>query len=150
MRRIHAEPRPQWRQDVEELGFTYHTIDGEPYWDEAGWYEFSMSEIEELELATNRLHEMCLKAVQVVIDDDRFDEFQIPRHFGTGFVPAGTMTNQPCTGGLIWPGMVDPLPKCSNTTPTRQRDYSRLPSSSGIGWKRFIPVATSSTVFMNA
>ena len=81
MRRIHAEPRPQWRQDVEELGFTYHTIDGEPYWDEAGWYEFSMSEIEEIELATNNLHEMCLKAVQVVIDDDRFDEFQIPPAF---------------------------------------------------------------------
>ena len=81
MRRILAEPRPQWRQDVEELGFTYHTIDGEPYWDEAGWYEFSMSEIEELELATNNLHEMCLKAVQVVIDDDRFDEFQIPPAF---------------------------------------------------------------------
>ncbi len=81
MRRILAEPRPKWRQDVEELGFTYHTIDGEPYWDEAGWYEFSMSEIEELELATNNLHEMCLKAVQVVIDDDRFDEFQIPPAF---------------------------------------------------------------------
>ena len=81
MRRITAEPRPNWRRDVEELGFTFHTIDNEPYWDEAGWYEFSRNEIEDLELATNCLHDMCLKAVQAVIDENRFDEFQIPSAF---------------------------------------------------------------------
>jgi glutathionylspermidine synthase len=110
MRRIHAEPRPQWRQDVEELGFTYHTIDGEPYWDEAGWYEFSMSEIEELELATNNLHEMCLKAVQVIIDDDRFDEFQIPPAF-RDWIRASWDHDEPTLYGrfdLAWDGRSAP------------------------------------------
>ncbi len=110
MRRILAEPRPQWRQDVEELGFTYHTIDGEPYWDEAGWYEFSMSEIEEIELATNNLHEMCLKAVQVVIDDDRFDEFQIPPAF-RDWIRASWDHDEPTLYGrfdLSWDGRSAP------------------------------------------
>ena len=78
MQRIVAPPRVSWKSDVESLGFTYHTIDGDLYWDEAGWFEFSLKEIEELETATNLLHELCLQAVQHVIDNDRFDEFQIP------------------------------------------------------------------------
>lgn len=81
MRRVTAPPRENWRRDVEALGFTYHTIDGDVYWDEAGWYEFSLAEIEEIETATNTLHEMCLQAVQVVLDEDRFDEFRIPPEF---------------------------------------------------------------------
>ncbi len=81
MRRVTAPPRLNWRRDVEELGFTYHTIDGDVYWDEAGWYEFTLAEIEEIEAATNTLHEMCLQAVQVVLDEDRFDEFRIPPRF---------------------------------------------------------------------
>lgn len=81
MRRVTAPPRVNWRRDVEELGFTYHTIDGDVYWDEAGWYEFSLAEIEEIEAATNTLHEMCLQAVQVVLDENRFDEFRIPPRF---------------------------------------------------------------------
>ncbi|MDX1967845.1 MAG: glutathionylspermidine synthase family protein [Planctomycetaceae bacterium] len=74
-------PRRNWQRRVEELGFTYHTIDGDLYWDESAWYQFTLSEIEELESATNTLHELCLQAVQAVIDDDRFEEFQIPTAF---------------------------------------------------------------------
>ena len=81
MRRVTAPPRLNWRRDVEELGFTNHMIDGDLYWDEGGWYEFSLAEIEEIETATNTLHKMCLQAVQVVLDDDRFDEFRIPPAF---------------------------------------------------------------------
>jgi len=66
---------------VEELGFTYHTIDGDLYWDESAWYEFTLAEIEELEAATNELHGLCLEAVQAVLEQDRLDEFQIPRSF---------------------------------------------------------------------
>lgn len=81
MRRVISPPRLNWRQDVEQLGFTYHTIDGDLYWDEGGWYEFEMAEIDWLEAATNTLHEMCLEAVQVVLDENRFDEFHIPAAF---------------------------------------------------------------------
>lgn len=81
MQRRTGPPRPNWRSRVEELGFTYHTIDGDLYWDESAWYEFTLAEIEELEAATNELHGLCLEAVQAVLEQDRLDEFQIPRSF---------------------------------------------------------------------
>lgn len=81
MRRVAGTPRLNWRRRVEELGFTYHTIDGDLYWDESAWYEFTPTEIEELEAATNELHGLCLEAVQAVLEQDRLDEFQIPRTY---------------------------------------------------------------------
>lgn len=81
MRRVSAYPRANWRLEVEELGFTYHTIDNDLYWDESAWYEFSLAEIEVIEAATNSLHEMCLTTVQAILDQDRLDEFQIPPEF---------------------------------------------------------------------
>jgi glutathionylspermidine synthase len=59
----------------------YHTADGVPYWDESVFYEFQSGEIDELERATYALHDMCLEAVQHVIDQGRFDEFLIPNEF---------------------------------------------------------------------
>lgn len=121
MRRVTAGPRANWRRDVEELGFTYHTIDGDPYWDEAGWYEFSLAEIEEIEAATNTLHELCLEAVQVVLDDDRFDEFEIPLAFRE-WIRASWNNDDPTIYGrfdLAWDGRgVPKLLEYNADTPT--------------------------------
>lgn len=121
MRRILAEPRSNWRQDVEELGFTYHTIDGELYWDEAGWYEFTMAEIETVETATNTLQRLCLDAVQTVIDQDRLEEFAIPRQFHE-WVRASWDRDDPTVYGrfdLAWNGRgVPKLLEYNADTPT--------------------------------
>ncbi len=110
MRRITAPPRLGWQQAVEEIGFTYHTIDGDLYWDEAGWYEFTLPEIETIEAATNRLHEMCLAAVQLVFDQDRLSEFRIPPQFHD-WVRASWDNDQPTVYGrfdLAWDGRSSP------------------------------------------
>ncbi len=121
MRRVTAMPRPNWRRDVEELGFTYHTIDDELYWDEAGWYEFTLAEIEEIETATNALQEMCLQAVQAVLDQDRFDEFRIPRAF-RDWIRASWDNDEPTLYGrfdLAWNGRSAPkLLEYNADTPT--------------------------------
>lgn len=121
MRRVTAPPRLNWRRDVEELGFTYHTIDGDLYWDEGGWYEFSLVEIEEIEAATNTLHEMCLQAVQVVLDDDRFDEFRIPPAF-RDWIRASWDNDEPTVYGrfdLAYDGRTPPkLLEYNADTPT--------------------------------
>ena len=121
MRRVMAPPRMNWQRDVEAIGFTYHTIDGDPYWDEAGWYEFSLAEIEEVEAATNRLHELCLQAVQVVLDDDRFDEFHIPRPF-RDWIRASWDNDEPTVYGrfdLAYDGRTPPkLLEYNADTPT--------------------------------
>src|SRR3954451_19813888 len=71
-------PRPDWREKVEKLGLVYHTTDGKPYWNESACYMFSAREVDEIEAATNALHELCLQAAQHVIDRNRFHELGVP------------------------------------------------------------------------
>ena len=47
MRRVAIAERADWRARAAEAGFAFHTIDGEPYWDESAWYAFTLREIEE-------------------------------------------------------------------------------------------------------
>ncbi|MDB5116565.1 MAG: glutathionylspermidine synthase family protein [Mucilaginibacter sp.] len=79
MQRIKIDPRNNWQQTVENLGFGFHTADV-PYWDESAYYTFTMPEIEKLETVTAELWDMCLQAVQHVIDNNLFDQFKIPQY----------------------------------------------------------------------
>ncbi|GEM48965.1 glutathionylspermidine synthase family protein [Deinococcus cellulosilyticus] len=76
MQRHTVIPRSNWQQRCENLGFTFHSVGG-VYWDESVYYSFDSSQIENLEKATNDLFEMCLEAVQHVIDRRRFRELDI-------------------------------------------------------------------------
>jgi glutathionylspermidine synthase len=77
MQRKTITPRNNWQQTVEKLGFGFHTADV-PYWDESAYYAFSLAEIEKLESVTADLWELCLEAVQYVIDKNLFTQFHIP------------------------------------------------------------------------
>ena len=77
MRRVEGRARPNWQAKVEELGLTFHTP-GEPYWYESAHYVFSAREVEELERATNRLHQMCIEAAGHVIEEKRYKDIGIP------------------------------------------------------------------------
>lgn len=78
MKRTRLTPRADWPAKVEQLGLTFHTLDGELYWDESAAYEFSAREIDELESAANTLHDLCLQAAQHIIDEELFDLLAIP------------------------------------------------------------------------
>lgn len=78
MQRHTLNPRKNWKERCESLGFSFHSVGG-VYWDEGVYYSFSQSQIEDLEKATNTLGEMCLEAVQHVIDRRRFRELDIDR-----------------------------------------------------------------------
>jgi glutathionylspermidine synthase len=79
MERIKSVPRPDWQAVVEARGLKWHT--GEtPYWCEDAYYRFTAEQIDTIERATNELHERCLEAVQLVIDERRYDELKIPAH----------------------------------------------------------------------
>ena len=80
MKRYQIKPRLNWQQKVEEIGFNYHTTDS-LYWDESAFYEFSAKEVDIIETATNELWEICLKAVQHVIDNSLYNKFHIPEWF---------------------------------------------------------------------
>ncbi len=79
MQRLTIQPRPNWRQKVESQGFAYHTADGgQPYWDESVYYHFTPAEIDQLEAATYALNDMALAAVDHVIANDRWADFDVP------------------------------------------------------------------------
>ena len=75
MRRNAITPRPDWQQKVEQAGLVFHTEDEQQYWNEAAYYEFTSTEITEIETATNECHQMCLKAVQHIIDNKLYATF---------------------------------------------------------------------------
>ncbi len=80
MKRHIIKPRQNWQKKVEEIGFKYHTLDA-LYWDESAFYEFTANEVDTIEKATNELWEICLNAVQYVIDNRLYDKFHIPEWF---------------------------------------------------------------------
>jgi glutathionylspermidine synthase len=80
MQRERLTPRPNWQQQFEALGFHFHSLD-DIYWDESACYHFASSEIDMIEEATWKMHELCLKAVDHVISKKRFKPFALPDWF---------------------------------------------------------------------
>ena len=78
MQRVTLTPRPDWRAKAEALGFTYHTHEQGPYWDESACYEISSHEVDELEAAANALNQLCIEAAQVVLDRGWWSRLGIP------------------------------------------------------------------------
>ena len=80
MQRISINPRNNWQSAVEKLGFGFHTTNV-PYWDESVYYEFKMDEILFIEKASAELWDLCLGAVQHVMDNNLYSRFAIPEAF---------------------------------------------------------------------
>jgi glutathionylspermidine synthase len=97
MERLNIQPRPNWREDCESVGFGFHSMDG-VYWDEAHCYRFSSSEIDALEAATSELHKLSLDAVRHIIAQDRFSQLAIPQSF-VDYVKASWMADEPALAG---------------------------------------------------
>jgi len=97
MKRINLVERPDWREKATEFGFNFHTMYGEPYWCEDAYYEFTLAQVEELEDATAEIHQMCLKAVERVVNDDALMKSQCTQ------VPAQAgMSAESHSGGSSW------------------------------------------------
>ena len=71
-------PRPDRHARARSMGFSYAEIGGEPYWDETAAYEFTSSEIDELEAATTEIQRICLKACAQAVADRRHVLLGIP------------------------------------------------------------------------
>lgn len=80
MKRITTTPRNNWQAEVEKLGFGFHTSNV-PYWDESVYYSFTMDEVSQIEKATIELWDLCLGAVQHVMDNNLYSQFGIPENY---------------------------------------------------------------------
>jgi len=113
MKRLRIQARENWRAKVEQLGFTYHTLDGITYWDERVYYEFSRRETDQIEQRTNELYQLCLKAVDHVIQHQWYDRFFIPDEF-IAAIEASWKKRDPSVYGrfdLVWDGTANTSPK---------------------------------------
>ena len=83
MERRAVRPRDNWQQVAAEHGFTFHTPDGERYWDESHAYRFTLREIEEnLEDPAEELEQMCFEVVErAVADEDVLRRLAVPEMF---------------------------------------------------------------------
>jgi len=80
MERVEIAERPDWRDTAGRMGFTFHHLGGERYWDERACYRFSLDEVEEqIEAPSGELHAMCLDLVgDVSRSDALMDRIAIP------------------------------------------------------------------------
>lgn len=76
MKRIAIAPRDNYVEKLEKLSFEFHSLDNK-YWNEAAYYQLNMNQVNELEKCTNELFQMCLTAVQHVIDNNLFEKLYI-------------------------------------------------------------------------
>jgi glutathionylspermidine synthase len=83
MQRIACPERHDWQSTADACGFDFHTIDGERYWDERGYYAFTLEEIErEIEAPTAEIDAMCLELVGRAVDDDEYlTRLKIPQAY---------------------------------------------------------------------
>ncbi len=99
----------------------YHTIDGTVYWDESAYYSFTDTEIDRLELVTDQLHKLCIKAVEHVIKHNLFPALRIPGEFTELIIRSWEM-DEPALYGrfdLVYDGENDPkLLEYNADTPT--------------------------------
>ena len=77
MIRHQIQPRPNWQERVETLGFAFHS-DPEAYWDESAYYEFTAGQIDVLEEAANQVHQLCLQAIEHIVRHNLWERFQVP------------------------------------------------------------------------
>jgi glutathionylspermidine synthase len=81
MKRVKIAPRANWQDRARELGFTFHSPNGETYWDESAYYAFTLAEVEaEIEDPAQELEELCLAAVErIAASDTLLERMAVPR-----------------------------------------------------------------------
>jgi glutathionylspermidine synthase len=80
MKRVPVAAREDWRQTAEAHGFSFHTLEGDPYWDETAYYAFTLEEIEnDLEEPAEEIEQMCYEAVAEAVGSEQIlESLKIP------------------------------------------------------------------------
>lgn len=79
MKKVIQKARPNWKEELEKVGFSFHSIDGK-YWVEDYAYELSLKQIDEIEDATNELHQMCINVAGDIIKSGDYQNFSLPHY----------------------------------------------------------------------
>lgn len=84
MQRVTLPARERYREELDGIGLSWHTLDGGTYWSEEGAYAFTPGEIERLERAANELVQLCFDTVEDLVGRGDFDGMGIPEAYWAG------------------------------------------------------------------
>jgi glutathionylspermidine synthase len=121
MKRHTHQPRADWQSRVEASGLSYHTLDGECYWQETAHYELSRMEIEILEETTHRLQHMAVEAAERAIRQGWHPRLGIPQAAWSEITASWERDDLSLYGrfDLLWDGSGSPkLLEYNADTPT--------------------------------
>lgn len=77
MFRNNVAPRDNFKKKLEEKGLLWN----DKYWTDDTYYSFTMREIEEIEKASEEVHQLFVQAGDYIIDNNLFYRFNIPEEF---------------------------------------------------------------------
>src|ERR1700761_8799679 len=100
MLRETSAPRPDWRDKCESVGFTFHTVDDVPYWDESARYRFTLNQVEQdIEAGTRELLALCYAAVSDLVGDEQaLTRMAVPRDFWSGIAESWRLQDRDLYG----------------------------------------------------
>ena len=83
MQRVPVAPRDDWKETAIQHGFDFHSIDGDPYWDESAYYQFTLKQIEnDLEDPVEELENLCFSVVErAIVDQEILERLAIPETY---------------------------------------------------------------------
>lgn len=74
------KPRDNWQERVCQLGFSFFEVSQRyPYWVDDRFYQFNSQQIDQIDKASEKLHDMAIQAIQYVFDHHLLDKFGIPK-----------------------------------------------------------------------
>ena len=81
MKKQHVSVRPDLAEKCEAVGFNYKDVDGHVYWDESRCYQFTETQIDDIDDITTELHSMAIEATKSIITEGSYDKYHIPLEF---------------------------------------------------------------------
>ena len=138
MQRIVCPERDDWRTTAELIGFDFHTLNGERYWDERAYYAFTLDEIERrIEAPTGEIDAMCLELVGRAMSDEKYlRRLKLPEAFCRCCPRAGTATMPASTAASTSAMTAGARRNFWSTTRIRRPRSSKRRSFSGRGSNR--------------
>nr|WP_297309183.1 glutathionylspermidine synthase family protein [uncultured Flavobacterium sp.] len=76
----HLVKDTNWKNRLENIGYGYHSDNDIPYWIEDYYFSISENFSEQIYQATQELWQMCLTAVEHVIENKKYHLFHIPNY----------------------------------------------------------------------
>lgn len=134
MLQLDIEPREGWENRLLKLGFDFYEVSSKhPYWCENRYFQLNRAQVDHIDKVTEELHELAIKAVAHVFDNDLLDLFGLPKSTMICFENHGLLIKPIYMVDLTSLGMVKVNQRCWSITDRHQHPCLNFLLRHGIG-----------------